>query len=64
MKKECPRIYNQLKKQSAPFVNIVPSCSGNQDTTHLREFAIVVSYPGLTENTKSGKLDNLIFVPI
>jgi hypothetical protein len=64
MKKECARTYKHLKKQSAPFANIVPSCSGNQDTTHLREFAIFVSYPGLIENTKSGKLDNLIFVLI
>ena len=62
MKKECPRTYKHLKKQSVLFVNITPSCSGNQDTTHLREFAIFVSYPGLIENTKSGKLDNLIFV--
>jgi hypothetical protein len=64
MKKECVRTYKLLKKQSVHFVNTIQSCSGNQDTRHLREFATFVSYPGLIENAKSRQLCNLIYEKI
>jgi len=41
-KQECNRTYKRTKKLFALFVKARPSCFGNQDTTHLREFAIFV----------------------
>jgi len=61
--KEC-NSYRHPKKLFAPFVNSRPKWFGNQDTTHLREFATNVLYLGWTENIKSKQLGDLIFVSI